>query len=144
LTGPFINHEMKTNTKPEKPPTLHARRRRRQAHHRTRPQRSPHRLATNSSNNRRQTTQCRQRRTHRPYMDRKVPKPWYAQEQEASRTRRFHRRCEDQVPHELDLCAKGAAQADSMSLRAQHKTQFSFLVHFSIVLFFGDKFSASS
>jgi hypothetical protein len=133
LTGPLINHEMKTNMKPEKPPTLHARRRRRQAHHRTRSQRSPHGLATNRPNNRRQTTQCRQRRAHRTYMDRKVPKSRYAKEQEASRTGRFHRWCKNQIPHELDVRPEGATQANSMSLRAQHKTQFSFLVHFSIV-----------
>jgi hypothetical protein len=73
-------------------------------------------------------------------MDRKVPEPRHAKEQEASRTRRLHRRCEDQVPHELDISAKRAAQADSIVWLARHKTRISFLVHFSIVRYLRRQF----
>lgn len=99
----------------ERTSAIQARRRRHHPQRRDHTERGPDRLVENRKDHRRQANRCQLWRSHTTNLQRPLPQPGHAKEQEARRTRRLHRRCQDSIPYKLDTCTEEPAQGDSMS-----------------------------
>lgn len=99
----------------ERTPTIQARRRRPHPQRRNHIERGPDWLVKNRKDHRRQADRRQLWRPHTTNLQRPLSQPGHAQEQEARRTRRLHRWCQDTVSCKLDTCTEEPAQGDSVS-----------------------------